>query len=131
MMKIDHFGYVVENIEDSISHFIHDYNYSLITPSIYDPEQHVKLALLSSGSHFVEFIQPIDETSPSFAFLQKGGGLHHICYKVSSIEESILQLKKSKHLLFKTPVAAVLFGGKKVAFLYHKKTKQIIELVEA
>ena len=130
MMKVDHIGYVVKEIEPAIKQFTEIYQYSILKEVIYDPKQRVKLAMLASGLHHVELIQPIDATSPSYDFLQRGGGLHHICYRVLDIKETIEQLKRQNHLLFKKPIEAVLFSDRKVAFLYDKKMKQIIELVE-
>jgi len=130
-MKIHHIGYVVCNIEQGIELFRDTYGYKLLKEKTYDPTQHVWLALLASENNYrVELIQPCDETSPSFDFMQKGGGLHHFCYEVSDFEETIKALKNKDHILFKRPVEAVLLDNRQVVFLFSKKDRKIIELVD-
>jgi len=130
-MRIHHIGYVVSNIEQAKTLFQDSYGYKCLKEKTYDPLQHVWLALLASkNGYIVELIQPYDNTSPSFDFMQQGGGLHHFCYETPNLDETIQNLKKKEHILFKRPVDAVLLDNKKVAFLFSKKDKKIIELVE-
>jgi len=130
-MKIHHIGYVVSDIEQGIELFRDTYGYKLLKERTYDPVQHVWLVLLSSDNNYlVELIQPCDEASPSFDFMQKGGGMHHFCYEVYDFEETIKILQKKNHILFKKPVEAILLDNRKVAFLFSKIDKKIIELVD-
>jgi methylmalonyl-CoA/ethylmalonyl-CoA epimerase len=111
--------------------YVDTYGFNVSKEIIYDKNQHVWLCLLeSNNNYFIELIQPIDVKSPSFDFLQKGGGLHHICYKVEDISSAIVDLVNKNHLLFKKPISAPLFNNNKVAFLFSKNNKQIIELLE-
>jgi methylmalonyl-CoA/ethylmalonyl-CoA epimerase len=131
ILHIDHIGIVVNNIEEAIQRYTVNYGFVMQNQIIYDDNQHVRLVMLISSNRYkVELIQPLDEKSPSFDFLQKGGGIHHICYVANDIEKAIVALKKNGHLLFKKPIMAPLLTGKKVAFLFSKTDKQIIELVE-
>ena len=130
-MDIDHIGIVVHDIEEALETFTRVYGYTVYHEVIYDPAQHVRLAMLASSNHQrIELIQPVDEQSPSYGFLKKGGGLQHICYRVKNLETAIAVLEKQGHMLFKRPVPAPLMGGNQVAFLYARQDKQIIELVE-
>jgi len=130
-VEIDHTGIVVRDINRAIASYTAAYGYTVECPVIYDPAQHVQLAMLSStNGQRVELIQPVDETSPSHEFLNKGGGLQHICYRAENLEATIEQLSKQGHMLFKRPVPAPLLDGKRVAFLYVKQDRQFIELVE-
>jgi len=131
-MEIDHIGFVVEDIQSGIDRFTTLYGFHVESESVYDIAQHVKLAMLASSNGYrIELIQPVDENSPSYDFMKKGGGLHHFCFCVDKMEDSIKQMKQNGHLLFKRPIEAILLGGRKVAFLYSKKTNQIVELVES
>lgn len=131
-MDIDHIGFVVEDMQAGINHFATSYGFRIENEPLYDSAQHVRLAMLSSFNGYrVELIQPVDEKSPSYDFMKKGGGLHHFCYRVADMDATIRRMKQCGHMLFKRPIEAVLFGGKKVAFLYSKKDKQIVELVES
>ncbi len=129
-MEIDHIGFVVSNIDNAIQRFTNIYGFSLVDEWIYDPNQHVNLAILTTQNHQrVELIQPIDEKSPSYDFLKKRGGLHHICYCVENLDLAISMMKQNGHILIRRPVQAPLLQGRKVAFLFSKIDKQIIELV--
>ena len=73
-MNIHHFGYVVQDIDFSKKYFIETYGFLDSKKTIYDPLQHVKLHLLySSNNHIIELIQPVDEKSPSYEYVQKEG----------------------------------------------------------
>lgn len=129
-MVVDHIGYVVNNIEDAVERFTKQYGFSILHNVIYDPLQKVRLAMIISSDYRIELIEPVDEHSPSYDFMRKGGGFHHFCYAVADMEQAIKDLQAKDHLLFVKPVKAILFGGKKVAFLFSRKDKKVIELVE-
>ena len=130
-MEIDHIGVVVDNIDEAFQRYINHYGFKCLKEVIFDSSRRVWLALLVSENNFrVELIQPIDQNSPSYDFMKRGGGIQHLCYRVSNIENTIKYLKKENHLLISSPSEAKLMDGKKVAFMFSKKDKQVIELVE-
>jgi len=130
-MEIDHIGVVVTDIEEAFERYIHCYGYKCQKNIFLDTSRRIRLALLVSSNNFrVELIQPIDEKSPSYDFMKKGGGIHHICYRVSDIEKTISDLRKEDHLFITRPSEAILMDEQRVAFLFSKKDKQIIELIE-
>lgn len=53
----------------------------------------------------VELLEPLNEESPIFKFLQnRGPGLHHICYRVENLEQALADLKaKNTPLIHETP----------------------------
>jgi methylmalonyl-CoA/ethylmalonyl-CoA epimerase len=131
-MKLDHVGYVVSDMTESLQRFCAVYGFHQVTDITYDPLQHVNLVMLEQESlQRVELIQPIDENSASFSFMKSGGGLHHFCFKVDDLEKAIADLKEQKFLLFVKPVPAILFNHKRVCFLFSKRDRSIIELVES
>ena len=130
-MNIDHIGYVVSEISTASKRFIDVYGFVLQNEIIFDPAQRVNLVMLNSNNSYnIELIQPVDDKSPSYDFMKKGGGFHHFCYAVKNIERSINVMKANGHFLIKRPVSAPLLGGRRVAFLFSKVDKQIVELVE-
>jgi len=129
-MIVDHIGYVVNNIEKAVDRFVNQYGFAQLTDITYDPRQRVRLVMLVSSNHHIELIEPIDERSPSYDFMKKGGGFHHFCFAVEDIEVAVREMKIKGHLLFSKPTEAILFGGNKVAFLLSKEDKKVIELVE-
>ena len=130
-MEINHIGYVVADIDKSVQYFTQAYGFQLEKKPIFDKQQRVWLAMLKSSNHYkIELIQPFDSESPSFDFLQKGGGLHHICYRVKDIKATVAKLKKQGHLPFTPITPAPLLNHSPVVFLYAKFNQQIIELVQ-
>ena len=79
-MKLHHIGYVVKDIVQ--------YEKSLIfekkVKELFDPVQNSKMALYENYSDsFIELIQPLNEESFTYNFLQKNGSsYHHLCYEV-------------------------------------------------
>ena len=131
-MKIDHIGFVVEDIADASANFCALYGYRKHGDVLLDFDRKVKLLLLySENDYCIELIQPLDSKSPAYDFMKKGGGMHHICYGVSDIESAILQMKSNDHMLIERPKPALLFNRRKVAFLYAKFNRQIVELLES
>lgn len=130
-MEIDHMGVVVDDIDDAFQRYINNYGFRCLKEIIFDSSRKVHLALLISENNFrVELIQPIDKKSPSYYFMKRGGGIQHFCYRVKNIENTIKYLKKEDHLLISRPSEAILMDGRKVAFMFSKKDKQVIELIE-
>ena len=99
-MIVDHIGYVVKNIEKAIDIFTKQYGFSILTDITYDPLQKVRLAMIGSSHYRIELIEPVDENSPSYDFMRKGGGFNHFCYSVTDIDLSIKDLQVKGHLSF-------------------------------
>jgi methylmalonyl-CoA/ethylmalonyl-CoA epimerase len=130
-MKIDHIGFVVSDIDSALKRFSELYGLVQEGEIVFDPTQKVNLIMLSSKNNYkIELIQPIGKKSPSYDFMKRGGGFHHFCYSVQNIEKKIGEMKMNEHLLIKQPVPAILFDGRRVAFLFSKVDNQIVELVE-
>jgi methylmalonyl-CoA/ethylmalonyl-CoA epimerase len=91
-LSLHHIGCVVDSIEERIE----SYRLSLESPSVSrifeDPIQRSRVAFLdlpAQGSVQLELIQPMAPDSPVSRFLEKGGGLHHLCYEVEDLLEQI------------------------------------------
>ncbi|MHA1749056.1 MAG: VOC family protein [Promethearchaeota archaeon] len=130
-MEIDHIGVVVDDIDEALQRYINHYGFKCLKKVIFDSSRRVRLALLTSENNFrVELIQPTDEKSPSYDFMKRGGGIQHFCYRVKNIENTIEYLKKEDHFLISRPAEAKLMNGRRVAFMFSKKDKQVVELIE-
>ncbi len=130
-MEIDHIGVVVDDLDEAFHRYINHYGFKCLKEIIFDSSRRVRLALLVSNNNLrVELIQPLNEKSPSFDLMKRGGGIQHFCYRVNNIKSTIKYLKKEDHLLISRPSEAKLMDGKKVAFMFSKKDKQVIELIE-
>jgi methylmalonyl-CoA/ethylmalonyl-CoA epimerase len=91
--NLDHIGIAVKNIEEAAK------IYRLLGLTIESIEvvenQYVKTAHIKMNSTYIELLEPINESSPVYKFIQKKGeGLHHLAFHVEDIYKSIETLKK-------------------------------------
>ena len=121
-MKIHHIGYVVKNIEKYKKNLVID----KIVKEVYDEIQQAKLSLIKSENIFIELIEPQNENSFTYNFLQKGGGYHHLCYETTK-EETEYFIKEKKMIKVLDWVYAPLLDGN-VCFAYNRN-KEIVEFV--
>ena len=131
-MKFHHVGILVENIEQYFDdHFVKELGISTLDGPVLDTNQQAHTAMIRTGSGAgIELVSPSSPDSPIYAALQDGGGLHHICYEVQNIEDSLANMRASGMLPVSAPSPAALFGGLRVAFMY-SKSGGLVELVEA
>lgn len=128
--KVNHIGYVVENLAESASVFIKSFQYEIINPEVIDELQDVTLQFLFHKTlPTIELIMPNSEKSPSYNALKKGGGINHIGYDVENIYEGIKYFEMNKFKLIKKPLPGSAHDNKLVCFLYNSKIG-LIELVE-
>ena len=130
-MRLHHVGVVVPSIEKALEQYRAVLQMEPIAPAVYDPAQDANLIMLEvpGGGPGLELIEPASEASP-IARQARRGGLAHICYEVADIEAEVSRQRRAGALTVREPVPAVLFGGRRVAFLY-LRTQHLIELVEA
>ena len=128
--KIDHIALVVDDIEDALS-FWHD-ALGLELSHVEDvASQNSMVAFLPAKESEVELVKPTSEDSGVARFLKKRGpGMHHICFEVYDIEETMDHLKrKGVRLINETPEIGT--GGKKIAFIHPESTHGVlVELYE-
>ena len=128
--KIDHIAIVVEDIDSALG-FWQD-ALGLELSHVEDvPDQNSVVAFLPTGESEVELVKPTDNDSGVARYLKKRGpGMHHICFEVFDIEETLADLKsKGVRLINETPQIGT--GGKKIAFLHPESTQGVlVELYE-
>jgi methylmalonyl-CoA/ethylmalonyl-CoA epimerase len=132
-MIIHHIGMVVKNIEEHFQkHFKDALGYEDISQTYNDEKIGVRVAFINMNDKiYLELVQPIDEKSPVYNFLQKRGQtLHHLCFEVDNIEIKCNELRNKNYMVTMPPTPAVAFGGRNVAFLMSKDENYLIELVQ-
>jgi methylmalonyl-CoA/ethylmalonyl-CoA epimerase len=97
------------------------------------PEHGVTVVFVELANTKVELLEPLGETSPVAAFLEKNpaGGMHHICFEVDDIlaARDRLQAAGARVLGDGTPKLGA--HGKPVLFLHPKDfTGTLVELEE-
>jgi hypothetical protein len=125
-MKLHHIGYVVKDIAQYEKNLIFEKKIK----ELFDPVQNSNMALyLNFTDSLIELIQPLNEESFTYNFLQKNGSsYHHLCYEIGSESELEEVAGSQKLIKVKGPIPAILFDGRTVWFFY-SRNKQIVEFV--
>jgi len=118
-MIIDHVGIVVRSIERSIEHWRMVFGYEPVTEPVTNTRQHARVVFLGrEGSLQVKLIEPTDSSSPVHALAQRGGGLHHLCFRCESIDEELPRLKAQGVRVLAPPAPGEAFDDEMIAFAY-------------
>jgi methylmalonyl-CoA/ethylmalonyl-CoA epimerase len=131
--RLHHVGFVVPSIEAGIEGFTRSLGAHWDGLIFHDPIQKVKVTFLQtqySSDASIELVEPAAEDSPVISFLQKGGGLHHLCYEVGDIEGELKEMRAQKGLIVKRPAPAVAFSGRRIAWVLTAQ-KLLLEFLEA
>ncbi len=129
---IDHIGYVVKKLDESIKFYNKNYRFVQITKKITEPAHGVELVFVGNPKYFTvfELITPSSNKSKVYNFLKKNGeGFHHIAFQVDNIENSIKKYLKNGSIQLCEIVLGAGHNNAKTVWLYTKK-KQLVELIE-
>jgi methylmalonyl-CoA/ethylmalonyl-CoA epimerase len=127
-----HVGFVVASIADSVQGVMHSLQAEWDGMIFHDPNQAVRVTFLRSphpATPLLELIEPAGEQSPVTPFLRKSGGLHHLCYEVESLEHQLAFSRSAGGIVTRSPMPAVAFGGRRIAWVY-TRNKLLIEYLE-
>jgi methylmalonyl-CoA/ethylmalonyl-CoA epimerase len=98
------------------------------------PEHGVSVVFVDLGNSKVELLEPLGESSPIQAFLERnpGGGMHHICYEVEDIIAARDRLRAAGARLLGSGEPKTGAHGKPVLFLHPKDFQgTLVELEQA
>jgi len=115
MTKLDHIGIAVRSLDAANI-------YEALGLTIEHTEvvatQGVRTAFLSVGDANLELLEPTGPDSAIAKFIEKRGeGIHHICLRVTNLEEHLARLKAAGfRLIDEAPVPGA--HGCRVAFLH-------------
>lgn len=130
LSKLDHIGIAVNSLEEALPFYRDCLGMSLTKIEVVEA-QRVRVAFLSLGSESIELIEGTDEQSPIRRFIaRRGEGIHHLCFQVANLEESLRELKeKGVRLIDEVPRQGA--EGARVAFLHPASSHGVlIELKE-
>jgi methylmalonyl-CoA/ethylmalonyl-CoA epimerase len=128
--KISHIAIVVPDLAEAMAFWVETLGLP-VTFVEHVADQDVDVAFLPSGESEIELLEPAGEDSGVARFLQKRGpGMHHICFEVDDIEETLARIKAAGvPLINEEPTIGT--GGKKIAFVHPKGTGGVlVELYE-
>ena len=92
--KINHIAIAVPDIKEAALKWQQALNMKKSEITILE-EHGVKVVFLEFSNLKIELLEPLDNESPISKFLEKNpkGGMHHICFEVEKITETINSLK--------------------------------------
>jgi methylmalonyl-CoA/ethylmalonyl-CoA epimerase len=128
---LHHVGFVVSSIAQSGERFARPIAAAWDGRIFEDPHQKVRVAFFypEVNGPSIELVEPASDDSPVTKFLQRGGGLHHVCYEVDSLEEQLQASRRDGAALVKPPLPAVAFEGRRIAWVI-TPLKLLIEYLE-
>ena len=128
--KVHHVAVVVRSIEPALRLWRDMLGLELET--IMDiPQDRVRIAFLAVGESKVELVEPTDDTTGVYRFLEsKGEGFHHVCFEVANLAETLLRLEIDGLELIDSAPRRGAEGP--VAFLHPRACHGVlVELIEA
>ena len=125
VVKLDHIGIAVSNMEESLKLYTEILGMKLHGTETVE-EQKVKVAFLPVGDTEVELLESTADDGPVAKFIEsKGHGIQHLAFKVDDIEKALEMLKeKGIRLIDEKPRYGA--GGAKIAFLHPKATNGVL-----
>jgi methylmalonyl-CoA/ethylmalonyl-CoA epimerase len=118
-MVIDHVGVVVRSIESGIEDWIRLFGYRQATEIVVNTRQKVRVVFLEKeGSLQVKLIEATEEATPVAAFARRGGGFHHLCFRVDDLGRGLAELAAAGARVIVPPQPGEAFDGEDIAFVF-------------
>ncbi len=133
LSAIDHVGVAVEDIEAALKVYRDQLGMPLVHRETVT-DQGVDAALLDVGDGHIELLQPLGPETAVGKFLsRRGPGLHHVAYRVASVQETLAACTAAGiRLIDEQPRTGI--RGSRVAFLHPAGTggvlTEIVQLAE-
>ena len=130
LSAVDHVGVAVEDIEAALAIYRDTLGMPLVHRETVE-DQGVDAALLDVGDSHVELLQPLGPDTGVGRFLaRRGPGLHHVAYRVESVEETLKALSAAGvRLIDERPRTGI--RGSQVAFIHPSSTGGVLtEIVQ-
>lgn len=117
-MKLDHICFAVKNINEGILYWEEVFGYRQMTDVINNTLQKVKVVFLSKeDSLLIKLVEPHPENLALINFVNRGGGFHHLCFRVEDMEAQLKDLKGKGLLTLVPPQPGEAFNNHDIAFL--------------
>jgi methylmalonyl-CoA/ethylmalonyl-CoA epimerase len=119
--KVNHIAIAVPDLAAATATYRDTLGAAVSAPQVL-PEHGVTVVFVELPNTKVELLEPLGETSPIAAFLEKSpaGGMHHICYEVDDILAARDQLVASGARVLGDGNPKTGAHGKPVLFLHPK-----------
>lgn len=120
-IKVNHLGYIVKEINCAVNEF-ENIGFKFLKPIIEDKKRNMLACLMVKDGYVIEIISPMNKKSEVYSLSRKSfsGMPYHLCFETKNISGTLLKLKKRGYVIVKEPDDAILFDGRKVAFLFSR-----------
>jgi methylmalonyl-CoA/ethylmalonyl-CoA epimerase len=132
IVRLHHVGFVVPSIQEGVNRFAQSIEGSWDGKIFLDPLQGARVTFLggkNSELPYVELVEPAGEKSPVLGFLNRGGGLHHLCYEVKSLDQQLQHSRKLGAAVVRAPLPAVAFENRRIAWIFTRE-RLLVEFLE-
>ena len=127
-MRFHHIAVATENIEQACAALDRYCPTSSSAASVLDPEQGVRLKLVNILGTALELVEDQGD-GPVGGWLKRGARLYHICFEVDDLDAELDILRGRGCIVVSPPKPAVLFEGRRVAFVLDRELG-LIELLQ-
>jgi methylmalonyl-CoA/ethylmalonyl-CoA epimerase len=118
-MQLDHIAVAVRSVDAAADRLCGLLGYSRKTAAVTNTRQRVNVLFLGKpGSIDLKLIEPSGDDSPLWHFVQKGGGLHHVAFKVPDVEVAAAELAAKGARILAQPAPGEAFDDNPIAFCY-------------
>jgi methylmalonyl-CoA/ethylmalonyl-CoA epimerase len=130
--RFHHTGFVVASIAAVIEGFCRAVGGKSWSQTWHDTLQGVRVAFIypsHANDPCIELVEPAGPGSPVAKYLERGGGLHHLCYEVGNFDEVVRAARGRGLVMVRRPQPAVAFGGRRIAWFLTQE-KLLLEYLE-
>ena len=130
--RLNHIAIAVTSLDEGIKIYKDTFGVE-ISKKLELPEHGVTTVFVKLSNTNIELIEPLGKNSPINNFLIKNpsGGVHHLCYEVKNIKESVDHLTDAGYKVLGNGIPREGAHGKPVVFLNPKQFMgTLIELEE-
>lgn len=128
---LNHVGIAVPSLEEAMETYRTLYGATDITTPFDMPAQGVKVCFVNLPNSQIELIEPLNEDSPIWNFIQKNpkGGQHHVCFEVEEIHAAVAAMKERGATVLGAPRIGA--HGTPIVFIHPRNSNGVlIELME-
>jgi methylmalonyl-CoA/ethylmalonyl-CoA epimerase len=114
-LPFHHVGIACRDIDEAAAYYGSQYRVESDSGTVFDPLQNAQLRIFNVGTPgAIELVAgPVVEK-----LLRRDFTYYHICYTTPDLEATLERARTGGGRIASEPKAAVLFGGRRVAFVY-------------
>ena len=130
--RLNHIAIAVASLDEGIKIYHNTFGVQ-ISKKLALPKHGVSTVFVKLSNTNIELLEPLGKDSPIRNFLIKNpsGGVHHLCYEVSNIKDSLIKLTNEGYTILGDGIPREGAHGKPVIFLHPKQFMgTLIELEE-